>query len=231
MGEDGFMMGLFGRVAENQGRNVVAARFGNLSIVAQDDVPLRDYGERPAHVFDMHSRPGFSGSPVFVYRTPDGDFSKFTQRAAPFPSSLAIMGIRSIEDVWQAAAEYVEERRHLPQSMLLLLGIHVAQYRDVVQIEDATPAEVARAVREGDKLYIPSSMTIVAPAWAILDLVDRPRLTMQRVEREKGDPPPLTVEEYANRQAAAARAGSAGSASPPPPASRGEPSEAPSSGS
>ncbi len=71
IGEDGFLLGLF---AEEPGsrRNIIAARFGNLSILSSEEAPLlRSNGIRlSAHVFDMRLRTGFSGSPVFIYRTP-----------------------------------------------------------------------------------------------------------------------------------------------------------------
>ena len=74
VGEDGFMLGMF---ADHPGkeRNLVAARFGNVSLLASDDAPISQAPGRmrPSHIFDMRSRPGFSGSPVFVYRTPAGD--------------------------------------------------------------------------------------------------------------------------------------------------------------
>jgi hypothetical protein len=77
IGEDGFMLGLF---AEQPGieQNMVAARFGNVSLLANDNAPIEQPNEqkRPSHIFDMRSRPGFSGSPVFVYRTPGRRFAE-----------------------------------------------------------------------------------------------------------------------------------------------------------
>jgi hypothetical protein len=64
VGEDGFMLGLFSTLP-GKTRNIVAGRFGNLSLIAQDDFPVQcsDGKSRPAHIFDLKSRPGFSGSP------------------------------------------------------------------------------------------------------------------------------------------------------------------------
>src|ERR1700730_10815269 len=61
---------------------MIAARFGNISLLASDDAPIEQPNQqrRPSHIFDMRSRPGFSGSPVFVYRTPSGDLRYATER-------------------------------------------------------------------------------------------------------------------------------------------------------
>ena len=74
LGENAFMVGLF--VSHHGGKkNTPGGRFGNLAMLADDSAPIRTEGgfNRPAHVVDMHARSGFSGSPVFVYRTPFDD--------------------------------------------------------------------------------------------------------------------------------------------------------------
>ncbi|WP_029586393.1 trypsin-like peptidase domain-containing protein [Bradyrhizobium sp. URHD0069] len=68
MGSDVYMLGTF--VSEKDiGRNVPRARFGNVSALAEDDVPILQGNGilRPAHLADMRSRTGFSGSPVLCY--------------------------------------------------------------------------------------------------------------------------------------------------------------------
>jgi hypothetical protein len=80
LGEDGFMLGLF---SEQPGLyfNLPSARFGNLSQLANLVHPIEQgHGiARPSHIFDMHSRPGFSGSPVFVFRTPMSDLTNIQE--------------------------------------------------------------------------------------------------------------------------------------------------------
>ena len=95
IGEDGFMLGLF---ADHAGKkqNLIAARFGNLSLLARDDEPIEQPNgqKRPSHIFDMRSRPGFSGSPVFIYRTPPlGICGMLVSVAASKRSSVAAEGI------------------------------------------------------------------------------------------------------------------------------------------
>ena len=67
IGEDGFMLGLFANHPGKE-RNLIAARFGNVSLLASDDDPIRQGNKdlTPSHLFDMRSRTGFSGSPVFL---------------------------------------------------------------------------------------------------------------------------------------------------------------------
>ena len=70
VGDDVFMLGLF---VDHDGvaTNVPSARFGNVSMMPNESALI----EQPtgykgiSYVVDMHSRTGFSGSPVFVYRT------------------------------------------------------------------------------------------------------------------------------------------------------------------
>jgi hypothetical protein len=75
VGDDVFMLGLFADHEDRQ-RNNPMARFGNISMLASPDAPVKIRGqEHECHIVDMHSRSGFSGSPVFVYRTFGADFT------------------------------------------------------------------------------------------------------------------------------------------------------------
>ena len=77
MGDDVFMVGYY---VNNYGEeeNLPAARFGNISRIANIDHPVcvENIGEFPCHLIDMRSRTGFSGSPVFIYRTPATDLTQ-----------------------------------------------------------------------------------------------------------------------------------------------------------
>jgi len=68
IGADLYMLGLLAD-EKDVGRNIPRARFGNLSALADDEVPARqgNDAERPCHLADMRSRTGFSGSPVIGY--------------------------------------------------------------------------------------------------------------------------------------------------------------------
>lgn len=188
IGEDGFMLGLF---ADHAGKkqNLVAARFGNISLLAHDDEPIEQpHGQkRPSHIFDMRSRPGFSGSPVFIYRTPGGDLrtaaergrDKITRRrtrvnyavvgGGDFANMLDLSGLNNMND----------DRETAENTFLMLLGIHAGQYPELVEarkVKRKTKAEAAEddIIRDRDKLRIPSSMAVVVPAWEIINLLNLP---------------------------------------------------------
>jgi hypothetical protein len=197
-GDDGFMLGLF--TPHSGGvRNRIAARFGNLSLRARKDAPIKrrddatgDVYESPCHVFDIHSRPGFSGSPVFVYRTPETDIRDPETRSPGWR-------IKVRNPVWNDRVnirdddldtEMIDETDR-SNRFLRLLGIHANQYHDAVTISKVTQAspknqsaEDANTIGVGDQINFPGSMTIVVPASEIIDLITEDKaLTEQRDKR------------------------------------------------
>jgi hypothetical protein len=192
-GEDGFMLGLF-KDHPGKDRNIVAARFGNLSMVASEEAPIKqpNGSVRPSHIFDMRSRGGFSGSPVFVYRTPEGDLREVdfgvrrrTTRA-PDVSDFGGRGpMRGISHQLQWQFEHDMENN----MFVSLLGIHAGQYPEPVtarKIKRAKSAGEADAILDGDKLEIPGGMTIVVPMWEVYDLLNLGVFVRQRKAREAG---------------------------------------------
>jgi hypothetical protein len=172
-GEDVFMMGLF---ADQHGgdRNTPAARFGNLSLLADERAPIEqpNGSVRPCHLVDMRSRTGFSGSPVSIYRIPGVDLSDIP--AGP-PKQLPPM-LPGFEGVYA-----------LPK-FVTLLGVHCGQYFDEVKVFKTRPKpheRVGDPIHEGDKLYIQSGMTIVIPAWRITEMLDLEVFEMARRKREE----------------------------------------------
>ena len=198
IGEDGFMLGLF---AEQPGihHNMVAARFGNISLLANNDAPIEQPNrqKRPSHIFDMRSRPGFSGSPVFAYRTPGGDLRSATERGRDkafrrrargrpfggpthddfgnqlFDRSYAY----DAQDDWETEAN----------TFLMLLGIHAGQYPEKIEARKIkrTQAENDDVIRDRDKLRIPSSMAVVVPSWEIWNLLNLPIFQVERDRRDE----------------------------------------------
>ena len=73
-GDDVFMVGRF---VDNDGTetNQPSLRFGNISILSANVAHPLGYTGRST-ILDMRSRSGYSGSPVFVYRTPGSIFAK-----------------------------------------------------------------------------------------------------------------------------------------------------------
>ena len=161
-GDDGFMLGMF---LEQYGgdANTPATRFGNLSLLSDETNPvpmgrrdaLGNYIRRPGHVFDMHSRPGFSGSPVFVYRTP----------------ANALTGIDDRTGSWN-----LDTTNNV---FLRLLGVHSGQF------DERVTALAAGAGDHNKRLMIPSSMTTIVPAWRITEVLEMPELKKKREDREE----------------------------------------------
>jgi len=65
----------------------------------------------------------------------------------------------------------------------MLLGVHCAQFPEEVRIKIAESKRTQ--IEEGDILKIPSSLTVVVPAWEISRLMDSDTFALIREEREK----------------------------------------------
>jgi hypothetical protein len=199
IGEDGFMLGLFADLP-GKSHNLVAARFGNISLLADDETPIvqPNKSRRPSHLFDMRSRPGFSGSPVFAYRTPGGDLRNATERGRDkafrranrrqkysFVGAGGDFGYEVIDHTPMHDMEDATE--DAKNTFLMLLGIHAGQYYDRVRAFKGpeAPGEGDNIVRDGDEMRIPNSMAIVVPSWEILTLLDLPTFVEQRQKREE----------------------------------------------
>ena len=164
VGDDVFMIGLY---VDHEGRerNNPLARFGNVSMIANANSPVSHNGKSyERHIIDLHSRSGFSGSPVFVYRT--------------FGANL----VRSVEDVnieiGPIASALDPERGNrgcgvvstqiMPETMFKLLGIHCSQFPE--KWKDQKGLEIDGV----------SGMTCVAPASKILEALMSPKFVTER---------------------------------------------------
>jgi hypothetical protein len=153
-GEDVFMVGRF--IDHDGGPiNRPAVRFGHISVmpspIEQPNGIMAD-----CYCIDLHSRSGYSGSPVFVYRTPGYDLEE-RQGATLEESSFLMSGT----------------------NFLALLGIHFAQFPEQWEIGKATPnrkiGESTGAVpliQEGQYVKGLSGMTCLLPAWTIWEVLN-----------------------------------------------------------
>lgn len=176
LGDDVFMIGLF---VDHGGAttNVPSARFGNISMMPSDRAPIKQptglMGE--SFVIDMHSRTGFSGSPVYVYRTA---YSDLTQRTV----------------IWTEAATN-EKSSFEDKPLFRLLGIHWGQFPEKWELKERDEISEARKndlIVEGAYVEGMSGMTCVVPAWEINRLLDMPPLKRFRdaeFARKKGATP------------------------------------------
>lgn len=184
IGEDAFMMGLF---VDHDGvtTNVPGARFGNISMLPNPSAPiLQPTGFRgEAYVIDMHSRGGFSGSPVFVYRTFGSDL---TDRGVEFDNLV----ITNLDQVLRAQGRASMRGRLESNTLFNLLGIHWGQFPEEWEITEGAKSEEARHKLKVDGAYVQglSGMTLVVPAWHIREVLDMPKLAEARPPRR---PPQL----------------------------------------
>jgi len=162
-GDDVFMVGRF--VDHDGGeRNRPALRFGNISA---DPTPMtQENGMKvDAYCIDLHSRSGYSGSPVFVYRT---------------LGSELVNDPRHRELTW-------DEFKNGTQ-FFLILGIHFAQFPEMWEVtssgklrRETSPEPL---LTEGKYIRGLSGMTCVLPAWYLQEALDMPAL---RRLRERSD--------------------------------------------
>lgn len=164
--------------------NVVAVRFGNISTEPVLMKQPNGYENGLCYCVDMHSRTGFSGSPVFVYRTPGNTLE------------------------WALGGKPSSRATH---SMLLLLGIHFGQYSEELPVRRKTKkvrAEGLLGAKSYDE-YIEgmSGMTCVIPAWQITKLLNCEALVkmrkagdvMQRKPLASGGPVPELAPKISRR--------------------------------
>jgi hypothetical protein len=161
-GEDVFMVGRF--VDHDGGPvNKPAVRFGNISVMPTAiEQPTKTMAD--AFCIDVHSRSGYSGSPVFVYRTPGYDLEP---RVAGSPTAILTAGV----------------------NYLGLLGIHFSQFKELWEVtEQGKSAENAfrePLITTGKYIQGLSGMTCVLPAWTILEILNLPKLKRLRAEHER----------------------------------------------
>ena len=165
-GDDVFMVGGF--VNHDGGPvNRPSVRFGNISVMPSP-IAQPYLGTTDCYCIDMRSRSGYSGSPVFVYRTPGYNLEE--------PPATKIENAK----VLVAGAQY-----------LALLGIHFAQFPEelgIIETKDSKQDDSSvPIIREGVYVKGLSGMTCVLPAWAILEVLNLPKLKNLRDAVEKAE--------------------------------------------
>lgn len=163
MGEDVFLVGLFTNHHKQADRNIASGRFGCISMMASQGTNLtyyanrRQYNHESSFVADFRSRPGYSGSPVFVYRIID------------------LSGFSKGDYYFGGGGAYADPSN---SPFIKLLGVHCAQFDDTVTVSKKSPSLA------GHSLLIPGAMTIVVPAWSIIKLLDDAKFQSIRADRE-----------------------------------------------
>lgn len=158
-GDDVFMVGRFVDLDATT-TNVPAVRFGNISTLPVEVKQPNGY-RGLCYCVDMHSRTGYSGSPVFVYRTPGG----------------------SLE--WAVGGGPVQ----IPgRTLLALLGVHCGQFTEELPIrrkrKKRTLGESISERAYEEYIEGMSGMNTVVPAWRVGELLNRKELIARREQVE-----------------------------------------------
>ena len=71
-------------------------------------------------------------------------------------------------------------------TLIKVLGIHVGQYRDRIEVEKDRGVQQERedAIKDGDGLWIPNSVSLVAPAHDVKTLLNHASLAATREKRD-----------------------------------------------
>lgn len=148
-GDDVFMVGRF---IDHDGEetNTPAVRFGNISMMADGKIRQPNNADKETYCVDVRSRSGFSGSPVFAYRTATSNLEAI--------HAIALGG---------------------KNQFVVLLGVHWGQFPERWEVSTVNDGpEAQNRWQKGDRAYVKglSGMTCVAPAWAILALLETPTI-------------------------------------------------------
>lgn len=137
-------------------------------MLASDSAPIKQPTgwNGASFVVDMHSRTGFSGSPVFAYRT--------------FGSDLTTDQHAIERLVGTDSGTYIQCR-----TLFYCLGINWGQFTEQWELRTGTGANVGASSRPhliADGAYVRgvSGMTCVVPAWEIQEVLSLPKLQKDR---------------------------------------------------
>jgi hypothetical protein len=183
VGDDVFMLGLF---IDEHGKttNVPKARFGHVSMLPNSAAPLKQPTgyEAESFVIDAHSRSGFSGSPVFLYRNPLSDLGGPLGPFHKLRGRIDTAGIASQLSPMTRVG-HIDIEMELDQGPYFrLIGMHWGQFAERWEIErtDADEIEMQSYVTIGSFVNGFSGMTCTLPAWQIQDVLQMPELRESR---------------------------------------------------
>jgi len=154
-GDDVFMIGRF--IDHDGGStNKPAVRFGHISMAP--GAIKNDMGWTVnSYCIDVHSRSGYSGSPVFAYRL--------------FGTALGNAVLRDNKPI---EASY--------NTFFCLLGIHWGQFPEIWELSQPEKLKESHEplIKSGQYVKGLSGMTCVVPGWDILEVLNLPELQGQR---------------------------------------------------
>lgn len=170
VGDDVFMLGLF---VDHDGltTNRPSARFGNISMMPSEEALIRQPTgyDGESYVIDMHSRTGFSGSPVFVYRTFGSDLTTAHHYLEEVERGDDARGVRATF-----------------RTMFYFLGAHWGQFPESWELRkknDISENRKPHLITDGAYVEGMSGMTCVIPSWDIEEVLKLPKLKKAREEQ------------------------------------------------
>ena len=180
VGEDVFMIGLFFDHGQTK-INIPSARFGNISMMPDARAPIKQPTgyNGVSYIVDMHSRTGFSGSPVFVYRTFGSDLTTDRHEIDGFEMDLGSLSVDDSMGQFSGGKITGSRGRIRSRQLFKLLGILWGQFPEEWQIRDNSFLNQSRGgnyILEGSYVKGHSGMSCVIPAWQILELLETPTL-------------------------------------------------------
>lgn len=179
VGDDIFMMGLF--VDHHGGpTSVPAARFGNISMMPNRaaPVPQEKLPDVVAFVLDIHSRTGFSGSPVFVYRTFGSDLT------VPVSSHFNVQIDEDFQHALLRGDIHRAGRSGVPpvrlnvehETLFMFLGVHFQQFPEDLEGTFENKTGIISGL---------SGMTCAIPAWRIVDVLNLQEFADMRAKKDE----------------------------------------------
>ncbi|WP_144299925.1 trypsin-like peptidase domain-containing protein [Elioraea rosea] len=144
--------------------NSPSVRFGYISVMPTPILQPKLNIEQHCFCIDLHFRTGYSGSPVFIYRTPGYDLE---QRLGQGNERAFLMA---------------------GTNLLMFLGIHFGQFSEIWDITTAPGSPSGNyegsvpLISKKSIIYGLSGMTCVLPAWSILEVLDHPSIRNPRDE-------------------------------------------------
>ncbi|WP_299428367.1 serine protease [Sphingomonas bacterium] len=161
IGEDVYMAGRF---VDYDGHltNKPALRFGAISMLEADVLQPTGY-RGPSVVVDMHSRSGFSGSPVYAYR----------------PMGMTVDGRMANQLISDGKEQPIVSKRTWgtgTQTQIRFLGLQWGQFPESWEVGPHRKPEEASLVESGGSITGFSGMSCVVPASDITRLLNLPAL-------------------------------------------------------
>jgi hypothetical protein len=183
VGSATFKMGLF-QLLSGEKRNLTIVHTGNIAMMPGDEkIPVVDWtdpdGKKRVHVegylVESLSLRGLSGSPVFVRTEINIDMRNVTLNPEVTAGVITVSGkILNVEPVI-----------HVHRNEVKLLGLWQGAW-------EAPPDEVL-AAQTGDDVRVPVGIGVVVPQEKILEVLEMPKLKVQRDEAKKARRQPLAV--------------------------------------